>query len=207
VLLASQQDFEPANPTEGAAALYYNPNMPDGITGYRLYPEFQTRIDQLKGRVAPNNQKTAVWGCGWGYLVQLAVANGYDAYGFDASSYAINKGKQIMPANIASRLFIRDATVAADVTASRGDAGLKGNTRFALLLTEDLFSCLTDAEVNTALPLLRGVCSANLGHMLSVLDQAGVNNDPRINWKTIAQWKAIVSPPDQVISASFGTVL
>jgi len=208
VLLATQQDFEPANPSEGAAALYYEPNQPLG-TGYRQFSFFQARIDQLKGRIAPNNQKLAIWGCAWGFLVQDAVTAGYDAYGFDASAYAINKGKQIMPANIASRLFQRDATVSADVTASRNDAGLKGNTRFALLVTEDMFTCLTDAEINTALPLLRGVCSANLGHMVLPLEQTGNGQpgDPRINWKSIAQWKALLSPPDQVIGAVDGVVL
>ena len=206
MLLATQQDFEPANPIEGAAALYYEPDQPLG-SGYRQYDFFQQRIDQLKGRVAPNNQKLAIWGCAFGYLVELAVNAGYDAYGFDASAYAINRGKQVMPAAIASRLFLRDATVAADVTASRNDAGLKGNTRFALLVTEDMFTCLTDAEVQTALPLLRGACSANLGHMLTVLERTGTGNDPRINWKSIAAWKALLAPPDQVIDSTNGAVL
>jgi hypothetical protein len=203
MLLASQADFEPANPTEGAAALYYEPG--DG-QGYRDNPMLQARIDQLRGRVAPNNQKLAIWGCGFAYTVQRAVTAGYDAYGFDASAYAVTRAKALLPAAISARIFQRDATIAADVTASRNDAGLKGNTRFALLLTEDLFSCLTDAEVQTALPLLRGACSANLGHMLTALELAGINNDPRVNWKTTAAWKAIVSPPDQLLDV-FGNVL
>jgi len=207
VLLATQQDFEPANPTEGAAALYYEPGNADGITGYRQFTFFQQRIDALKGRVAPNNQKLAIWGCGFGYLVNLAVTAGYDAYGFDASAYAITRGNQVQPAAIAARLFQRDATVASDVTASRNDAGLKGNTRFALLLTEDMFTCFSDAEIQTALPLLRGACSANLGHMLTVLEKAGTNNDPRINWKSTAAWKTLLAPPDQVIDATNGAVL
>lgn len=204
-LVATQQDYEPANPTEGATALYYAPASPDG-TGYHQFPYFQTRIDSLKGRFAPNNQKLAIWGCGFGYLVSLAVTAGYDAFGFDASSYAIGRGKTLLPA-IAARLFVRDALVAADVTASAADAGIHGgNPRFALLLTEDLLTCMSDSEIQTTMPLLRARCTANLGHMLTVLEAAGVNNDPRINWKTTAAWKAILSPPDLVLDGNGGAL-
>jgi hypothetical protein len=203
LLLATQQDFEPANPVEGAAALYYDPAT---AIGYRQFPFFQQRIDNLKGRIAPNNQKLAIWGCAFGYLVALAVQVGYDAYGFDASAYAITRGKAVQSVAISARLFQRDATLSTDVTQSRRDAGLTGNQRFALLMTEDMLTCLTDAEIQTALPLLRGACSANLGHMLTALELAGINNDPRVNWKTTAAWKAIVSPPDQLLDV-FGNVL
>jgi hypothetical protein len=87
-LLATQQDFEPANATESASALYYQPA--DGSGCVIDFPYFQARIDSLKGRFAPNNQKLAIWGCGWGSLVNLCVTAGYDAYGFDASAYAIS---------------------------------------------------------------------------------------------------------------------
>ena|SRR5215471_9124042 len=207
MLLAAQQDFEPANAAEGASALYYEPGNADGITGYRLYPFFQQRIDNLKGRIAPNGQKLAIWGCAFGYLVQLAMTAGYDAYGFDASPYAVTRARQIQSAAIGARIFQRDATVAADVTQSRKDAGLSGNQRFALLLTEDMLTCLSDAEIQTALPLLRGSCSANLGHMVLPLERAGTGNDPRVNWKTISAWKTILSPPDQVIDSTNGAVL
>ena len=204
MLLAAQQDFEPANAAEGAAALYYDPSSGNG---YWQFPFFQTRVDALKGRFAPNNQKLAIWGCAFGYLVALAVAAGYDAYGFDASAYAITRGKALQPAAIGARLFQRSALVAADVTQSRRDAGLTGNQRYALLVTEDMLTCLTDAEIQTALPLLRGACSANLGHMLTSLDLAGSNPDPRINWKATAAWKTLLSPPDQVISSVDGSVM
>jgi hypothetical protein len=206
-LLAAQADFEPANPAEGATALYYQPA--DG-SGYGDFPSFQARVDALKQKLAPNNQKTAVWGCGWGYMVNLAVQAGYDAYGFDASPYAIARGKAVLPA-IASRLFQRDALVAADVTASASDAGIHGgNPRFTLLVTEDLLTCMSDAEAQTTLPLLRARCTTNLLHIVTPVDpwaQANGLNDSRINWKTDAQWKAIVSPPDQLYDAVANTVV
>jgi hypothetical protein len=193
-LLATQVDFEPATAEEGAAALYYQPA--DG-SGYRVdFAQFQQRIDALRGRVAPNGQKLAIWGCGFGSLVSLAVTAGYDAFGFDASTYAIARGKALLPA-IASRLFVRDALVAASVTASRGDAGITGGRQFALLVTEDLLTCMSDAEITTTLPLLRGVCSTNLLHMVTPPDPT-TTQDSRINWKSDEEWAALLNPPDAV---------
>ena len=197
-LLATASDFEPANPTQGATALYYQPA--DGSGYDPTWPMFTARINALKGRTAPNNQKLAIWGCGWGSLVNLAVEAGYDAYGFDASSYAITKAKATFPV-IATRLFVRDALKSADVTASKSDAGIHGQSKFAVLVTEDVLPCMSDQEITLTLPLLRGVCSANLLHMVTPLDpwaQQNGLNDPRINWKTDAQWKALLSPPDVV---------
>lgn len=198
-LLAVRQDFEPANPEEGASALYYGA---DGSGYEAMAATINLRIASLRQRYAPAGQKLAIWGCGWGWLVNLAVTAGYDAYGFDASSYAITTGKTKFPA-VASRLFLRDALVAADVTASRGDAGLHGAQRFALLVTEDLLECMSDAEIATTLPLLRAACTANLGHIVTPLDPWGQAHgaDQRVNWKTYAEWKALLTPPDVVLSA------
>lgn len=204
-LLARREDFEPANATEGASALYYGPV--DGSGYEAMAPTFQLRIDSLKARFAPSNQKTAIWGCGWGWLVNLAVQAGYDAHGYDASSYAITTGQARFPA-IASRLHLRDALVSGDMTPARRDAGLQGAQKFALLITEDLLECMSDTEIATALPLLRGICSANLGHIITPLDPWCQEHgaDSRVNWKTYDQWKALLTPPDVVIGADGSVV-
>lgn len=203
-LLATQQDFEPATPEEGSTALYY-----DSQTGASYFTDpgmietFRLRIESLRGRFAPNNQKLAIWGCGPGRLVSLAVTAGYDAHGYDASQWAITRGSEMYPA-IASRLHLRNATIFSDMTPARRDAGLQGAQRFALLLTDDLFTCLTDAEIAISLPLLRGICTANLGHIVTPLDPYGQAHGVRqdVNWKTVAQWKTLLSPPDFVLDAN-----
>jgi hypothetical protein len=200
-LLAQRPDFEPATPAEGSSALYYNPA--DG-GGYHEYPFFAARVAQLRGFAAPNNQKLAVWGCGFGYLVNQCVAAGYDAHGYDASSYAITRGQALLPA-IAARLHVRSALVSGDMTPARRDAGLQGAQKFALLVTEDLLTCMSDPEITTALTNLRGVCSANLLHILTLAD-ATTAQDSRLNWKTAAAWKARLSPPD-VVADENGTVV
>jgi hypothetical protein len=206
-LLATRQDFEPANPAEGAAALYYAPVSGEGYDCEGMRTTLQLRIDSLKGRFAPSNQKLAVWGCGWGWLVDLAVTAGYDAHGYDASQYAITKAQASFPA-LSGRFHLRDALVSADMTPARRDAGLQGAQRFALLVTEDLLECMSDAEIAVTLPLLRGICSANLGHIVTPLDPWGQAHGARqdVNWKTYQQWKALLSPPDLVIGADGATV-
>lgn len=196
MLLASAADFEPATPAERAAALYWEPSA--GV-GYREYPFFQQRIDKLIGRAAPNNQKTIICGCGWGYLVAKAVAAGYDAYGGDASSYAISKAQALFPA-LASRFVVADLTTTAGVNAVRSAAGLVGQQRFALGVTEDLLTVLTDTEISNCLSAVRNRVNSNLLHIVTLLDPESPFQDPRLNWKTAAQWLALLSPPDVVMN-------
>lgn len=197
MLLAQKSDFEPTTPEELASALYtWDPAVQPA---YQRPEVFQTRIDQLRGRFAPSGQKLAIWGCGFGYLVERAVAAGYDAYGFDASQYAIDRGKQLLP-GIASRLFVRDALLSSDMTPSRRDAGLPGAQRFSLLVTEDLLTCMNDVEIQTALVNLRDTSSTNLLHMVWPLDST-TTQDPRCNWKSVDEWRAILCPPDVVYDA------
>lgn len=203
-LLATQQDFEPATPEEGAAALYYAPVSGEGYDCEGMRTTIQMRIDALKGRFAPSNQKLAIWGCGWGWLVNLAVTAGYDAHGYDASQYAITKAQALYPA-LSARFHLRNALLNADMTPARRDAGLTGNQRFALLVTEDLLECMSDAEITTTLPLLRGICSANLLHIVTP-SNPGSYMDSRVNWKTAAQWHALLTPPD-VVTDAVGNVL
>lgn len=203
-LLARREDFEPATSAERAAALYSE--------GMLDYPFFAERIAALRTRFAPTGQKLAIWGCGFGYLVAKAVAAGYDAFGYDASAYAITRAKAIHP-TVAARFFVRNALVSGDMTPSRRDAGLPGAQRFPIVVTEDLLTCLTDAEIPTALTNLRGIASANLLHIVWPLDPTAAQ-DPRVTWKPIGtaqpapagSWRALLSPPDLVYDAVMNLV-
>lgn len=182
-LLASAADFE-------QGGLYEPP--------YSRFPFFQTRLDELKQRFAPTGQKLLIVGCGYGYLVDDAVTAGYDAWGVDASAYAINKGKTLLPA-IANRLIVADALVGAQLDAAATTAGLKRNVKWPLLVTEDVLTVMSDAEVQTCLTNTRARCSTNLLHFVIPGDpQTEPSCDPRINWKTIDAWRAVLCPPDVV---------
>lgn len=201
-LLATQADYGLPDGTPGV--LY--------SAGYQEYPFFQTRLDALKQRFAPTGQTLLIAGCGFGYLVNLAVNAGYNAFGIDGSSWAINQGKTLIPA-IASRLAVADITNATQVDAASKAFGLKGGTpKYALLLTEDVLPCLSDAEITTALSVLRARCNANLLHMVTP-GQSDANHDPRLNWKPLGEgasipagsWRALLCPPDVVGNVEDGT--
>jgi len=204
-LLATPADFEPANENEGANALYYRPHDGSGYDHQAEY--FNARIAWLKSFAPPTNQKIAVWGCGWGTLVKLAVEAGYDAFGFDAADYAVTKGKGVHAPH-AGRLFKRDALLSGDTTGSKRDAGLKGQAKFAVVVTEDLLTCMGDNEILTTLPLLRSIATT-CAHMITPEDPwASENglNDFRINWKPPADWKAMLAP-DVVFDAVARSVI
>lgn len=196
-LWATAADFEQG----GAGALYSNPPYSD-------YPFFQTRLDGLKQRFAPTGQKLLIVGCAFGYLVNLAVAAGYDAYGID-NAYAIGKAQALFPA-IATKLIVADALTATTLDSAAKTAGLHGGTpKWPLLLTEDVLPCMSDAEIQTALTNLRARCTTNLLHFVTGGD-GGPECDPRINWKPIGgdpanpatipvgSWRAVLCPPDVV---------
>lgn len=189
-LLASSDLFQ------SSTGLYWDPTT--GI-GYSDYEFFRLRVESLKTRFAPNGQALLLAGCGFGYLVRRARALGYNAWGCDASAWAVGQA----PADVSAYVRQADVLVAAQLDAVAAAAGLHGNPpRWDLLVTEDLLECLTDAEIAAALPLLRARCRANLAHIVTPFDQWAHDHgleDPRVNWKTYEQWKAIVSPPDVVI--------
>lgn len=198
-LLASQADFGLPN---GTAGVLYS-------AGYHQYPFFQDRINTLIGHFAPNNQTLLIAGCGFGYLVQLAVTAGYNAFGVDASSWAISQGQALLP-SIASRLAVADIlnTTALD-NAGKG-FGLHGNPpKYALLVTEDLLPCMTDTEITTALTNLRARATSNLLHIITP-GSGGPECDYRLNWKLFGDsvtpapagtWRALLCPPDVVGNA------
>lgn len=187
-LLATQADYGLPDGTPGV--LY--------TSGYHEFPFFQTRIDSIKQRFAPTGQTLLIAGCGFGYLVNFAVNAGYNAFGIDGSSFAINQGKTVLPA-IASRLAVADITNATQVDAASKTFGLKGGTpKYALLVTEDVLPCLSDAEITTALSVLRARSTANLLHMVTPGNPGDPGLDSRLNWKTIDGWRAVLCPPDVV---------
>lgn len=174
-------------------------------TQYRRYPFFAERAQEINRRFTPG-VKVLVAGCGWGYLVDELVTIGFDAYGVDASQYAIDKAAEVVP-NVANRIFIGDCTVSADMTGVRKLAGLKANQKFNVTIQEDMFPCMTDAEVSTALGVLRET-AASLFHTItcSKPDDIPEQRHPGLNWKLQSEWKALVGS-DPVLDTETGEVI
>lgn len=177
--LATAEDFEGLAPQ----ALY---------TAYRRYPFFAERATAINARYT-TKVKALVAGCGYGYLVDELVKLGWDAWGIDASAYAITKGKAELPA-IATRLIQADAGNASQMSAVRTAAGLTGNRRFGLIVTEDILPVCTDAEANTILQQLRAnlVAGGPMLHIITPGNPADPAKFAPLNWKSVAQWRALI---------------
>lgn len=161
-------------------------------SAYTRYPFFSRRSIMAR---AQGSGVYLVAGCGFGYLVDDLFANGVNVWGIDASAYAISQGQIENPA-VAGRLLQRSVLVDSDLVAARQAAGLRTTgpqaqrQRFDICLTEDLLPCLTDAEITTALTVLRANCN-KVAHIITFLDPIG-QQVPEMNWKTLEQWRAIL---------------
>lgn len=171
---------------------------------YRRYPFFATRAQEIGRRFPTTGAKVLVAGCGWGYLVDELVSLGFDAYGVDASQYAIDRAATAVP-NVANRIFIGNCTVPADMAGVRSLAGLKTNQKFTVTIQEDMFPCLTDAEITDALAALRGV-STNLFHIVTAGSPTDWYRVPGLNWKSHEDWKTLVGT-EFVMNAEGGAIL
>lgn len=162
-------------------------------TNYVRYPFYGNRSFTVRQNIA--GAVILVAGCGFGYLVDQLVTDGRNVWGLDASAYAISEGQARLPA-IANRLRLGSVLLDADLVAARQAAGLRttGNPGqrqlFDLCITEDLLPCLTDAEIATALPLLR-THATRVAHIVTPLDPT-TTQAPEMNWKTFAQWDALI---------------
>lgn len=174
-------------------------------TQYQRYPFFGWRAEWLIQRYGTAG-KWLIAGCGWGYLVDELVKLGVDAWGIEAAAYATTKALAEVP-NVASRIVLADATNRSQIAAARTTAGLTGNQRFSVLVTEDLLPMLSDAEASTAISEARRVAT-NIVHIVTALRPNEVAADsiatgqrsPVVTWKTMAQWKALAGV-DTVLNA------
>lgn len=190
--LASKADFE-------GGALY---------TNYRRFPMFGWRAAWLTARYGTAG-KWLVAGCGWGYLVDELVALGVDAWGIDASSYAVSKAQEAgtLAPGVGNRVVLIDATNRSQLASLRSTAGLSGSQRFTVIVTEDILPVLTDSEASAVAAEARRV-GTNICHVLTALrpDEdaaASIAAGMRVsglNWKTLAQWKTLAGV-DTVLNA------
>jgi SAM-dependent methyltransferase len=197
--LATARDFG----LDGSPGVLYTQYDP-------LYPFLQARAATIQGRFATKTTKILIAGCGMGSLVRFLTDAGYtDVWGCDASAYIIGQGRTRWP-DIAARLLIADAlnnsgNQLPSMTGVRRAAGLTGGNRFPLCVTDDLLTVMSDAEVQTALTVLRATATT-LVHVLWTLDPFSTQ-DPSLNWKTVpAGWQAVIGGGEWVMDAVSGII-
>lgn len=82
--------------------------------------------------------------------------------------------------------------------------GITGNNKADWVVSEAMLESLSDAEAVQASAAAHQMAT-NVGHALTPL-KVGFEQDPRLNWKTLAQWKALL-PNDVFVDLTSGAVL
>ena len=177
-------------------------------------PIFNSSLNAFK------NSKILVAGCGFGGLVEELMNNwGFtDVWGCDASSYAINRNTY---PSISSRLIQANCLVRNDLNNVKQAAGLSGNQRFRIIITEDLLPCMSNRqEVATCLTELRRI-GQTVGHIISVWDSSErsytyrhldgsiryTNGDivmrmPGFLWLTQEEWRTEIGSSEWIFKSS-----
>lgn len=177
----------------------YNENYFNGggdIGGYTLYSSttyssetaehLATKFLEKLGLLNINlvGRKVLVLGCAYGFLVKYLTMLGVDAYGIDFSSYAISQ----VPGEITNKIMFGDIRLSSDWDAIRILAGLtKNNQKFDVIIDEDMWCCLTDAEATTT----RTLAMANSTMFIHLID-INPSLSTWYNYKDIAGWKALL---------------
>ena len=194
-----------------ATAADFEGQMPDSLySAYTRFPFFAWRaayVDRLwdrlrrrgtfNGTLTRQQTKIAVAGAAYGYLVEELIALGFDAWGFDASAYAIGRMQTSVDLTTRGRVLQKDLLVSTQVTDVRRAAGLTGQNRFHLGVTEDVLPVMSDAEIAQAIGVARSASLALL-HIVT----PGVASDPAkvspLNWKTMDQWRTFLTSNNQM---------
>lgn len=154
---------------------------------YRRFDYFAQRADWIKDHY-PEAKTILVAGCGWGFLVEEIGKRGIDAWGIDASGYAVAKAQEVLGPHAARRVLRRDA---GDEHGLMSAAVQPGVSRFDLVVTEDLLPSADDAaEARRWLENLRLFAV----EMLHICTPKSDHNAADLLWKTHAEWAAFCAP-------------
>jgi 2-polyprenyl-3-methyl-5-hydroxy-6-metoxy-1,4-benzoquinol methylase len=178
VLIATENSFN------GGPESWYSDPYRNDQPHYHDSTAFADRAAVVRGRFATG--KVLIAGCGYGYLVKHLVGLGVDAYGADASDWCVSQAATVAH----NRVLKADITNRAQLTSALTFAGLRTNGRFTAIVTEDVLTCLTDAEITLALSELRRI-SQVLFHIVTAVETEA-DRLPEFNWKTLEAWKALV---------------
>jgi hypothetical protein len=145
--------------------------------------------------------KIAMIGAGFGWMAKdVAELSGAVVAAVDTSTYIQTRKAQDAEIEILNA----DVSAGAGRAALRQALGITGNSKASFMITEDVLTILTDAECQQLSSFLHNL-STVVVHWLTVKDQ-GSGQDPRMNWKTPSQWKALL-PNDLFIQRSGAVVL
>jgi hypothetical protein len=148
----------------------------------------------------PNNAKIIIIGGGFGWLTGLLLDmnRGFQIACVETSNFILGN-QDLNKSKATIQLLNQDFRGTQGKRAIRSALGLSPtNGKADILITEDILTCFSDAEVTQFLPHLRDI-AVKVGHIIEIApnypptEESGV--DLRLNHKPdLAAWKALVTP-------------
>jgi hypothetical protein len=179
---------------------------PDGTTLLHFERGAKERIlgnDHWLLRDALNlqpGQSIGLIGAGYGWVAEDWAADGLGPIvAVDTSTY-IQSNKTL---HATVTILDEDGTSNPSRGRIRQALGLSGNRKADWGITEDILPGMTDAECLTLAGHMRNLATTVV-HWVSALKAR--NQDPRLNWKTLEDWKALMTP-DLVVQRGTNRVL
>ena len=193
------------------------------VAQYYLGNDVEALIAALESKGLQRGQRIALIGGGFGWVAEHFIAAGYGpaADGTANGKVCVVDTSTWIQNNKAANAQL--SIVNADVNAATGRRTIKqqfgsANATVDWAISEDVISLLigagpTPSGNNEIVPFCQNLRSlaTNVAHWTSVGvpkfdDPTVFTGDPRLNWKTLEQWKAWVTP-DFVIQRGTSTVL
>lgn len=153
----------------------------------------QSRYNILNGGGQLNNASVLVVGCGFGWLMEFMLDAGINAWGLDGSPYIQANITTESRLDVALRIVQGVLGVDSNTVIKNALQAIGGSRTYTYVVTDDAVSSHSDAEVPAFLTaceaMLQGNVKGRIIHLVTPL-QPERTQDPVINWKTMAQWKA-----------------
>lgn len=152
-------------------------------------------------------QRICLLGCGFGWLVEQWRALGFtNLIGAEVSTHLRGRFLTEVPLTIQPLILNESGETSTSRRNIKLALGVTGNSKLDWIITEDVLPILSDQECQQLGSAARDL-AANVAHWVSV-KQGGfpAGHDPRLNWKTLAEWKALMGA-DRVVARGTAEVL
>jgi hypothetical protein len=174
-----------------------------------LLDNASTRKDWLTGYGLDNNAVVLVVGSGFGYLIDYLVQQGIsDVFGLEPGSFYWDAANDALwPAGVKARTAEDWLGSGTEVASLDAVPGVPNNERFGWVVTEDVATCHSDAELPAFYAAcedrLQGNAKSRIVHMVSA--RSVPFTDPNLNAKTMEAW-SLTAPDHSFVDLMSGDV-
>jgi len=156
---------------------------------------FEKRAQDMVGGGFLNNASMLVVGCGFGFLIERLIAAGIDLtniWGIDPGPFYWDPARDSeWDPTIKPRVANDWLGSGTEVASLQALPGITGQARFTFIIDEDAATMHSDAELPAFIAAcearLQGNAKGRIWHLVST----GTTGDTSVNWKSLADWKAV----------------